>query len=59
MPDLYGNKTEREKELEAYVQWIINWYGGLVDSDEDYPGTQAVDDISDIVRVARRVLNAG
>jgi hypothetical protein len=56
--------TERDANVrlaaEAHnlLQEIVDAYGPIMDNDEPYPGCDAVDDMADIVRKARRILHA-
>jgi hypothetical protein len=56
MPDLYGNKTTRERELEVFIQVIIETWRDAIEGDDGISGYDAVDYICDLYRDAVKIL---
>ena len=56
MPDLYGNRTTREKQLEAFIQGIIDGWHTNIENDEPIQGSDAVDYLCDLYRDAKKLV---
>ena len=56
MSDLYGNKTTRERQLEAFIQGIIDDWRTVRENDEPIQGSDAVEYLCDLYRDAKKLV---
>jgi hypothetical protein len=56
MPDLYGCRTLRERQLEAFIQTIVDTWRDAIEGDDDMNGCDAVDYLCELYRDAKKLV---